>query len=280
MRIGVFNQWGARNSPPVWQAFSAGAARLGHSVVDHAMDADIAVIWSLVWAGRMKPNRDVWNHYRSSGRPVIVLEVGSLRRGHTWKMGMNGLGSQANWGTELDLRRPSRLGISVTPWRRPGRDIVIVLQRRDSEQWSHMPDIQTWLSRTVDQLRDHSDRAIRVRQHPRQSMRVPLGCQIEQPKKLANTYDDFDLGASLAQAWAVINVNSGAGVNAVLQGVPLFCDASSLAAPVGNLDWTQIENPQRPDRDSWLVDLCHTEWTTAEIATGLPLARLLRAQTI
>ena len=275
MRISVFDQWGARNSPPVWQAFRTGAARLGHTVVDHDLSADIAVIWSLVWAGRMRSNQAVWQQYRQSGRPVVVLEVGTLIRGRTWKMGINGLGSQAQWGVGSDLGRAQKLGITLAPWRSPGQDLVIVMQRSDSGQWQGLPPAQNWLDHTVNQLRSHSDRIIRVRPHPRQSIQIPPGCVLDQPRRLESTYDDFDLTSSISTAWAVINHNSGAGVSAVMQGVPLFCDTTSLAAPVSNLDWTQIETPSRPNRDSWFQGLCHTEWTAQEIATGKPLERLL-----
>jgi hypothetical protein len=239
------------------------------------MAADVAVIWSLVWAGRMRNNRSVWQHYRNSNRPVIVLEVGTLARGQTWKMGVNGLGSDAIWGQDRDPRRPQKLGLATRPWQPPGSDVVVVLQRGDSEQWVSQPPSAQWLDILVRALREYTDRRIRIRQHPRSMIPIPPGCELDQPQRQIDTYDDYDLDTSLARAWAVINVNSGAGVNAVIRGVPLFCHESSLAAPVSELDWSKIEYPRRPDRDQWFVDLCHTEWTTAEISTGAPLARLL-----
>jgi hypothetical protein len=278
MRISVFDQWGAQNSLPVWAAFRTGAARLGHAVVSHDMTADVAVIWSLVWAGRMRQNQAVWQHYRSTGRPVVVLEVGTLRRGHTWKMGINGLGNNAQWGQGSDPNRASILGVKLDPWQIPGDDILIVAQRWDSEQWAGLPPIATWLADTVSALRKHTDRRIRVRRHPRQSIQIPPGCEPDIPQRRAGTYDEFDLDTSIRQAWAVVNVNSGAGVKSVIHGVPLFCDASGLAAPVANLDWNQIESPQRPDRAEWFLRLCHTEWTTQELAQGWPLERLLGTQ--
>jgi hypothetical protein len=57
--------------------------------------------------------------------------------------------------------------------------------------------------------------------------------------------------------------------------VPAFVGAYSMAAPVANLDYAQIEKPHMPDRAAWLDDLCHTEWTLGEIATGMPIGRLL-----
>jgi hypothetical protein len=41
---------------------------------------DVAVIWSVLWQGRMAGNKKVWDDFRSQGKPVVVLEVGGLLR--------------------------------------------------------------------------------------------------------------------------------------------------------------------------------------------------------
>ena len=51
-------------------------------------------------------------------------------------------------------------------------------------------------------------------------------------------------------------------------------DKDSLAAPVGNLNLSALENPMKPERKEWLERLCHTEWTIEEISQGLPIRRL------
>jgi hypothetical protein len=98
------------------------------------------------------------------------------------------------------------------------------------------------------------------------------------PKPIQGTYDSFDYDRCLSTAWAVINHNSGPGTQAILNGVPAFVHSSSLASTVGNLDLSAIDNPVRPDRTAWLEKLACTEWYTEEIATGLPLKRLLLSQ--
>ena len=73
----------------------------------------------------------------------------------------------------------------------------------------------------------------------------------------------------------MVNENSGPGSQAILDGVPAFVGAYSMAAPVANLDYALIEKPRMPDRTAWLDNLCHTEWTLGEITAGTPIARLL-----
>lgn len=274
MNIGVFDRHGALNSQPVFAALRAGFDRQGLSHKDHDMDADIAIIWSVVWAGRMRYNLEVWNHFRRSNRPVIVAEVGTLRRNHTWKLGLNGTGSSGAIGHDIDPGRPERLGIKLFPWNHQGQHIILALQREDSEQWATAPE--RWIESTVDTLRQHTSREIVVRPHPRFGNRVPFGLKVQQPRHISGTYDSFDLERSLQQAWAVVNWNSGVAPLAAIHGVPVWTGHDSLAQPVANFDLAQIEQPIYPDRRAWLEWLCHTEWTLDELATGRPFMRLIQ----
>jgi hypothetical protein len=275
MKFGIFDNFGAGNSGPVFAAFRQGLDQLGFSHVSHDISADVAVIWSVVWAGRMRENHTIWQHFRAQGRPVIVLEVGMLERGQTWKLAVNGTGSYAYHGHGVDLDRPRKLGVRCQPWRDTGDHILVCVQRTDSMQWQGQPDIAAWLINMRDRLRLYTQRPLRLRSHPRQRVPTVPGFDLDTPIALAGTYDGFDLGRGLENAWAVINHNSGPGVQAVLNGIPAFVDASSLAAPVANLDVANIESPVRPDRGTWLIHLCHTEWRPEEIATGWPIERLL-----
>jgi hypothetical protein len=238
--------------------------------------ADVAVIWSMLWAGRMKPNQQIWELYQSTGRPVIVAEVGMLRRGFTWKLGINGTGSTADYGQESIPNRASSLGLTLKPWTESGYNIVIACQRSDSEQWAGQPPTVAWLTETARKIRKYSDKPMVIRPHPRQRIANIPGCVIESPRPIPGTYDSFDYDQCLKTTWAVINHNSGPGTQAILNGVPAFVGASSLAAPVGNADIADIENPLRPDRTSWIEQLAHTEWTIPEIESGVPLLRLLK----
>jgi hypothetical protein len=278
MRVSIFDQYGALNSAPVFAAIRAGLDRIG--VVHSSMDssADVAVIWSMLWAGRMKPNREIWELYQSTGRPVIVAEVGMLKRGLTWKLGINGTGSTAEYGTDLIPNRAKTLGLELKPWTNTGYNVVIACQRSDSEQWAGQPPTVAWLTETACKIRQHTDKPIVIRPHPRQRIANIPGCVIESPQPMLGTYDSFNYNQCLKSAWTVVNYNSGPGTQAILNGVPAFVGPSSLAAPVGNLDLAQIENPLRPDRTQWIEQLAHTEWTISEIESGSPLQRLLKSK--
>ena len=275
MRVSIFDQYGALNSPPVFAAVRAGLDSIGieHNSMDSS--ADVAVIWSQLWHGRMKHNQGVWETFRNSNRPVVVVEVGMLRRGSTWKLGVNGTGNNAYYGRDLIVGRAAQLRLEAKSWTNSGYNIVIAAQRSDSQQWAGQPPTVAWLTKTANAIRKYTDRPIVIRPHPRQRISDIPGCVIEMPRPIPGTYDNFDYERCLSTAWAVVNHNSGPGSQAVLSGVPTFVHSSSLAAPVGNLDLSTINDPVKPDRTAWLERLAHTEWYTEEIASGLPLKRLL-----
>ena len=275
MRVSIFDQYGALNSAPVFAAVRAGLDQLGikHNSMDSS--ADVAVIWSQLWHGRMKHNQGVWETFRNNNRPVVVVEVGMLRRGSTWKLGVNGTGNNAYYGRDLIVGRAAQLRLEAKPWTNSGYNIVIAAQRSDSQQWAGQPPTVAWLTETANAIRKYTDRPIIIRPHPRQRISDVPGCVIEMPRPIPGTYDNFDYERCLSTAWAVVNHNSGPGSQAIMNGVPAFVHSSSLAAPVGNTDLSTINNPLRPDRTEWLERLAHTEWYTEEIASGLPLKRLL-----
>jgi hypothetical protein len=99
---------------------------------------------------------------------------------------------------------------------------------------------------------------------------LPPDVIIEQPVKVVNTYDSYNLAFD---CHAIINYNSGPGIQAALAGTRPIVDVSSLAYPV-SIQMENIDQPYTVDRDLWLTEICHTEYTLIEIQKGLWLQRL------
>jgi len=273
MRFKLYRQYGALNSQPIFDAFALGAQSLGHSIVDD--HEDVAVIWSVLWSGRMSRNREVYQQCRNIKKSVIIIEVGNLRRNHTWRISLNhinNLGEFAN-DRDLDSTRPKKLGVDLRDRGSDQRpDILIACQHSHSLQWEGMPPMKTWVENTVKQIRAKSQRKIIVRPHPRSLFGLDIpGVTLERPRLISGSYDDFDI---FYNYHCVINHNSGPAVQAAIQGVPVLCDSTSLASDL-SITWDQIETPMMPDRQEWFLRLCHTEWTVEEISQGMPLARLM-----
>jgi hypothetical protein len=267
----------AKNSQPVMSAVLGCLQSRGIQTQANSWTADAAIIWSVLWNGRMAANQQVYQHYRAQGLPVIVIEIGTLHRGVTWKVAVNNITADGYYGHQdhLDWDRPSKLGISLSTQSVLQPNIVVALQHTRSLQLQGI-DINNWLIDTVQHIRTHTDRPITVRPHPRCKFAppsLPKDVVIESPKLLVQTYDSFDLHYN---CHAVVNFNSGPGVQAALAGVRPLVDATSLAAPVG-IDFAEIERPYQKDRESWLVQICHTEYTVEELAQGIWLNRIAPA---
>ena len=139
MRFSLFKEYGAMNSKPVFEAFEKSLRNAGHIVTESDMHADVAVIWSVLFNGRMTGNKPIWDYYTKTGRKVIVLEVGGIKRGTTWKVGLNGINRDAYFGDGNSTNdRALSLGLSTKKWRTDGKHILICGQHNKSLQWQGM----------------------------------------------------------------------------------------------------------------------------------------------
>ena len=153
--------------------------------------------------------------------------------------------------------------------------MVIAAQHARSLQVAGI-DMTQWVLDQIQLMREHTDRPISVRPHPRNRLnmrQLPPDVKIEQPHPVAGTYDSFDMRFDYH---AVVNYNSGPGVQAAIAGCRPIVDRSSLAAPVG-MTMMDIEKPYDINRDQWLVEICHTEYTLTELRTGTWLKRIAPA---
>ena len=279
MKFSLFTDYGALNSKPVFDSFATSLHNSGHTVTYNDYDCDVVVIWSVLWNGRMAGNKKVWDHFKAINKPIIVLEVGGINRGTTWKVALNGINRTAYFSEQdNDSIRADSLGLVCKPWRTEGKYILICGQHDKSLQWQNMPRMSNWFLNTYDEIRKHTDRPIIFRPHPRCRLEhIERGLRHvyrQEPRHVANTYDDFDM--EFSDVWATISYSSNPGVHSVLNGIPAFVGTSSLAYDVGNdIDFLHdIETPLMPDRTQWLNDYAHTEWTLEEIEQGLPLKNL------
>ena len=276
MKFNLRRKYGALNSGPVFDAFHAGANALGHDVVVDSNDG-IDVIWSVLFNGRMAGNQAIWETCQREERPCIVLEVGGIKRGTTWKVALNGINRDAYFGpTGHNSDRAKQLGLVVKPWRTEGKYILICGQHDKSLQWQGMPRMSNWFLDTYDQIRKVTDRPILFRPHPRCRLEhIERGLrhvERQEPHQIKGTYDDFDMGFD--NVWATVSWSSNPAIHSVIEGVPAFTGPSSLAFDVALQNLQQIEDPLYCDRTQWLNDYAHTEYTIEEISQGIALKHL------
>jgi hypothetical protein len=275
MRVAYFPNSCALNSVPVVQAMLDSLRSVGHTIEQDSLDADAAIIWSVLWSGRMAPNKQVYEHYRAQNKPVIIVDVGALQRGTTWKIAVNHINRLGHYGhTEnLDTDRPRKLGIELGTNSGKNPSILIAAQHRHSLQLANQRH-EEWIMDQIHEIRKVSDRPIVIRPHPRSPLQMSIlnnkTITIEKPEKTPNTYDSFNMNFDYH---AVVNYCSGPGIQAAIAGTRPIVGIYSLALPV-SVAITDIERPYNTDRDQWLVKICHTEYTVEEIKEGLWIQRL------
>ena len=279
MKFSLWKQYGALNSREVFDSFAHSLVAAGHDVVWNDPVSDVDVIWSVLFNGRMAPNKNIWERNVAQSKPTVVLEVGGIKRGTTWKVGLNGINRDAFFGdVGNDSSRAERLGLRLKPWKSDGEFILICGQHDKSQQWINMPRMSTWVMNTIEELQKYTKRPILFRPHPRCSLpnieHEFRNVKRQQPRQIHGTYDDFDM--SFNNIHATISYSSNPGIHSILEGVPAFVGPASLAYDAANdIDFLHdIENPHKPDRTQWLNDYAWTEFTVEEISSGLPLKRL------
>lgn len=275
MNVYIAREYGANNSQPVFDAFAEGLIRSGDRLVSNSSSADVVVIWSFLFAGKMLGNRSIYLEARHTGKPVVILEVGALQRGESWKVGINGINNRATWCDPFQEDRWKTFGIFAPAWKTEGEFVTIFTQRPDSQQWIGKPDMVEWVTRTIDEIQENSKRPIVVRPHPRDHytnfsfLKNFNEVYFDTPIQVPNSYDAYNHQYIMDRTFVAVNDCSGPSVQAAIDGTHVYCSKDSLAWDVSIQDLSTIDNPSSPDRTEWLQKLAHTEFFLEEIASGI-----------
>jgi len=135
----------------------------------------------------------------------------------------------------------------IKPWRTTGKHVLIALP---SVHYGRAMGIKVipWACKIQGLVRQHTDRPIIIR----------------------TKEETRPLREQLRGCWALVTHSSNAAVEAAKEGVPVFVEPTSAAAPVGNLDLADLEKPEMPgNRRQWWASLVQQQFTLAEMNMGL-----------
>jgi hypothetical protein len=244
------------------ECFSKGLAHAGYQVhttrPEKCNPGDVLLIWN-----RYGEYHDLAVKFEKLGGTVVVAENGYLGKDENGQQryalarhAHNGRGQWEIGGPE----RFAELGIELQPWREAGDHILVCPNRSFGMPGMIMPP--DWTNDVVRRLKKLTQREIRVRPHPGNSL----------PKK--------PLEDDLAGAHAVVIWASSAGVHALVAGIPVICESPYwICKEAGDV----IESIERPafwgrgrGRGEVLQELAWAQWTLAEIESGHAFDHLLR----
>jgi hypothetical protein len=151
--------------------------------------------------------------------------------------------------------------LNIKPWRNTGSEILVCPSSDTMTRWCTGQGEKEWTESVVQQLKHYTDRPVRVRYKPRTAKTSgPAAAQLVGLKSFQE---------DIADAWAVVTSVSMCAVEAISQGVPVFCDPHSFAVPVAETQISMIEQPKRIDVTSWFNHLAYCQFTQQEIKSGL-----------
>ena len=154
---------------------------------------------------------------------------------------------------ELKARFAKDDELEILDWKKGGKHIVVF-----PPSWWLCKNLgmraEDVLQDTIDELKKHTDREIRVR-----------------VKKINGNYNPVPLHEDLKDAHAVVSFQSSAAAKAIIKGIPSFTitDKYSAAIPMSLTDLSKIETPIYPDnRYEWLCNLANHQFYANEIQSG------------
>jgi hypothetical protein len=120
-----------------------------------------------------------------------------------------------------------------------------------------------WTNDTIEQIKRYTDRPIRLRHKPR-------GRGTSGPSEAK-----VPLSEDLKEAWCLVTSCSIAAVEAMCEGVPVFCHEKSFATHVANTELSDIENPFYGGPEEWLYSLAYQQFTPEEFDNGVAVETLM-----
>jgi hypothetical protein len=217
------------------------------------------------------PRGQIFQRQRAKNLDVVVLETGYINRGdgenHHYAAGFNGLNGRADFrNRDMPSDRAEKLGVKLKTYKEGSQ--VLLCGQVPWDASCEGTDHDIWLKATVERLRDYTKREIVFRPHPlAKGVYKPLGVLVS----------NASLQEDLKRAHAVVTFNSNTGVEALIEGVPVFAgDHGSMCWEIANKSLMQIDVPNRPPREQWLADLCYAQWNLSEFRSGEAWAHLSR----
>ncbi len=220
----------------------------------------------------------IMSDYRGAGKHAVYVDLGYWRRkgGEVgkWdgyhKVVVNGRHPTGYFqNREHDFTRAAAVGWTaekILPWQPPGDKILIAgMSQRAAEAEGFR--VEQWEKAAIETLLGITDRPIVYRPKPSwKGARPLLGAEYSAPA--------VSLENALLNCHAVVTHHSNVAVDAILAGIPAFCDAG-VALPLARTDLLDIECPIYPsDREQWLSDIAWCQWSVPEMALGLPWRHL------
>lgn len=163
-------------------------------------------------------------------------------------------------------RRFRELGLIIRPWQKPNNGKILIASMSEKAAIAEGLAPFAWERQALSTVLERTNKQVVYRPKP--------NCPRARPLPGSHFDKKTSLDTVLKACHAVVTRQSNTAVDALLRGVPVFCE-HGVASVMGYNDLAMIESPRYPeDRQRWAEDIAWCQFTTAEIATGLPFSHL------
>ncbi len=211
--------------------------------------------------------------YRRSGRTAIYCDLGYWsRRIRSRHDGFHKLAVNDRHPTDYLMNKTHTAErfehhrVPILPYRVMGRHIIVAGMSAKAAIAEQLQPNE-WEERTIARLRMLTKRPIIYRPKPSwKGARQISGA----------TFDpETPLPEALRNCHAVVTHHSNVAVDALLAGVPVFCE-KGVASVLSSGDLSQINRPRvQPGRGQWAANLAWCQWSVDEMTQGLAYRYLI-----
>ena len=272
----IFYRASTRRARVQHEAWQAGLAKHGLELPSRkeedysGVEADVAIFYGL--QGNL---RRVMAEYAAAGKTAVFVDLGFWGRVEDDKvLGFHRLAVNAKHATGYfqKIKHPadrwSYFGRACKPFTRSGRHVLLCGMSAKAS-WVYEMGPEEWERRAAKTLRETTLRPILYRPKPSWRDASPI-------KGTSFMYTKDDIRDMLVNCWAVATHHGNTALDALIEGVPAFCE-DGLASALCPADLKGIEAPHFPDeaaREQLLCDAAYTQYKVNEIAEGKAWAYL------
>lgn len=251
-----------RNSDRVGRRFAMGSG-LTYRILNRDDPNSALSPGGVVMYGDAYGLRKLLDDAIATNRKWFYIDNGYFKPGHFsgfYRVTRGAYACSGDPSVGVDARAISRwkaLRLEIKPWSnwQGGSGFVLVCPPGESYgKWRGL-NLSNWLDETLAILRANTDREIRIRPKPAPHLR---------------RYDTIQM--ALHGAHALVTYASNTASEALLEGVPVFCNGPENECPTYHMcerDFTKIETPVYPEnRQQWAAKLAANQWSMGEIMSG------------
>ncbi len=282
--VAVYTIKGHTRSRITCEAMAAGIAWHGDKVhvIDESRwkgtaDAQVAVFYGL--EGNTPA---IFEHYRTTpGLKAVYIDLGywGRREGGRFtgyhKIVVNNRHPNAYLMEKaMPPDRFQRFGVTIKPPRqvdgkRQQHQHILLAGMGDKGAIAEGYQPEEWERAAIRVLRQYTTREIVYRPKPSWKTAGPI-------EDTRYSHRDINLEVELADCWAVFTHHSNVAVDAVIEGIPVYCEdgAGTFVAFALPESVEQPYIPKAHGREQWAANLAYCQWSIAEMKQGLPWQHL------